>query len=211
MAFKISEFIDTVGTHGTLQTNKFTVAIEDKLLANGTTMFQTMKQNNNASAFDQSSFYDGYLLHPLRAESCRLPGMMIDTIETRRYGVGPQIKTGTNARFEPFSASFLIDKDFALYKFFYGWLNTVFNFGNDLNGNKPAQFMAEYKDLYATAVFVSVYENSGVMKNTYQFEDAFPVSVSDPALSWRDSNTPYKFDVTFAYTNWTMDNRPTNP
>jgi hypothetical protein len=46
------------------------------------------------------------------------------------------------------------------------------------------------------------------MRGKYIFFEAFPVGITNPALSWRDNNNLFKFDVTFAYTNWIIDNQP---
>lgn len=209
MAFNIQTFADNIASHGTLQTNKFEVRLYDKILPEGTTtLFQYMKIYKGFDSFETNSFDQGYLIHPDRIESLRLPGMIVDTYETRRYGVGPVIRTGTNARFEPLSISVLTDRDFNIYKFFYTWLSMVFDFtGNVYRGTLPT-YMSEYKDLYSTNINCNVYENTGEVKNVYQFREAFPVGISEPTLSWRDNNNLFKFDVTLSYTNWVIDNKP---
>lgn len=214
MAFNIQTFADNLATHGTIQTNKFEVRIFSRLVGLQSVTVDAIKDINQLDSAERESFDLGYNISKDRIDSVRLPGLMIDTYETRRYGVGPNIKTGTNVRFDPFSISIINDKDFNTYKFFYTWLNTVFGFGTGLYENgvfvgarNNASFLTNYKNEYSTDVHVLVYDNTGELQNTYVFQEAFPMSISDPSLSWRDNNNLYRFDVTLAYTSWTMNNR----
>lgn len=193
MPFNVANFASNIGTYGTLQTNKFEVNI-------------TLP--SFATAPEQTLFRERLAILPKRIDSFKMPGLAIDTYETRRYGVGPTINAATNIRFEPFSLSVITDKDYDLYRLFYGWLNRIFDFGS----GSPT-YLTNYKkgnDGYATSVQVKVYESTGQLKATYNFFDAFPVGLTEPALSWRDNNTLHKFDVTFDYTNWEVI-RPATP
>lgn len=208
MAFNIDAFASNISRYGILHANKFEVEINNKQLPSGeNNMFEYMKVYNNLDAGTRSSFDKGLLIHKDRIESVRLPGLTVDTFQTRRYGVGPDISSATNVRFDPLSISIISDKDLNLYNFFYVWLSTVFDFGGNLNGRNTPSYMTEYKELYSTSLIVKVFETTGKLKGKYEFFEAFPIGVSDPSLSWSNSNSLYKFDVNFIYTNWTLDSK----
>lgn len=212
MAFNVANFASNLGQHGILHANKFEVEIANKIIpsSGSTTIFDYMKSHNNLNAQNIQSFDGGLLIHRDRIESIKLPGLTVDTFQSRRYGVGPQISSGTNIRFDPISISVVADRDMKLYNFFYIWLSTVFSFDGNFNlsnnlSNNPS-FTTEYKERYSTDISVKIFDTSGNVKSKYQFFDAFPTGLSDPSLSWGNTNTLYKFDVNFSYTNWTLTN-----
>lgn len=211
MAFNIQTFADNISQYGTLQTNKFEVRIFPRNVGPSglIDIFEYMKTYKNLDEFERNSFETGYILHNNRIDSVKLPGIISDTIETRRYGVGPVIRTTTNVKFEPISISVISDKDFNLYKFFYTWFSTTFDFnGNSYRSSVPT-YLTEYKEYYYTSLLVNVYDNVGESpKNVYRFNEAFPTGLSEPSLSWSNNNSLYKFYVTFSYTNWEMNNKP---
>lgn len=213
MPFNVADFASNIGRYGTLQTNKFTVEIFDKVNAEGDTVFLRLFRNSNLSQAETTSFIEGGIIHLKRIDSVKLPGATLDTFETRRYGVGPNIRVGTNVRFEPFSISVITDKNYNIYKYFYTWINGVFDFsgkGDQRSSgvNRFPSYLTSYKSDFACNIKVNVYESTGQLKAKYIFYDAFPIGITDPALSWRDNNTLHKFDMTFSYTNWEMNNEP---
>lgn len=219
MTFNVAKFASNIGKHGTLQTNKFEVKIfANRLFTSGSEIFPAYLDLNTR---ENISVRTGFKILNDRIDSVKLPGVTLDTYETRRYGVGPNIKIGTNVRFEPFSISVITDKNYDTYKYFYTWINSVFDFsgstgraagpgpGAGLNPNPS--YLTSYKKDYFGKIEVDVFEGTGQLKAKYFFYDAFPIGITDPALSWRDNNTLHKFDVTFSYTNWEMNNDPFPP
>jgi hypothetical protein len=208
MAFNVANFASNIARYGTLQTNKFEVRFYDRgavELGLGATTAETIMNNLNLSDIEKQSFREGRSILDKRVDSVKLPGATIDTYESRRYGVGPNIKVGTNIRMEPFSISVMADKEYSLYKYFYTWLNAVFDFSGSTTNNRFPSYTTTYKKEYIMDAEVSVYENTGQPKINYRFFDCFPVGITDPSLSWRDNNNLLKFDVTFAYTDWEIN------
>lgn len=222
MAFNVQTFSDNLNRYGTLQTNKFEVVIQNSRIAidvSGGIIDNTQETEigvlerrirTNLSEDENFSSEKGYSIHRHRIDSIRIPSVVIDTYETKRYGVGPNIKTGTNARFEPFSISVIIDQNFDLYKFFHNWINKVFNFSGrqhtSIQEGRSPSFLTSYKRNYRSDIETRVFDNSGNLKNIYFFRSAFPIGLTNPALSWRDNNSLYKFDVSFAYDHWDINN-----
>ena len=201
MAFNIQTFADNLATHGTIQTNKFEVLIFDRLISPGRFFPSSIIRANGLESNEAESFRTGFPIHKDRIESVRLPGAVIDTYETRMYGVGPLIKVGTNVRFDPFSISVLADDNMNLHGVFLSWLNTVSDSFSNRSSQRPT-FLTNYKEEYSTDVGVIVYNNRGEIKARYTFHDAFPIGISEPVLNWASKSELYKFDISFAYTNW---------
>jgi hypothetical protein len=194
MAFKIDSFIGNLSKYGTLQTNRFEVDIPFPRI------------------FSSGSVPTGIpptdLLH-MRAESVRIPGLLIDSIGAKRYGIGPEYFTATNVRFDAVSITFIETYDSKIKKIFYDWSRIgIFNFAG--SNNQAPDFLTEYKDNYCTDISIRVYNNSGKNPsdprasepkpiNVIKLVRAFPISISDVDLSWDTNNTLYKFSVSFKY------------
>lgn len=192
MAFRIDNFIGSLSKYGTLQTNKFEVEIT----------------------------LPTFLSYPrdiliLRTDRVRLPGVVTDNIESRRYGIGPVYKNATNVRFEPISMSFIETAKSEIYSIFYDWIRQgMFDFSR-IGGRRSQEpntgitFLTEYKERYATDITIKVFNNAGKGLTESQLTstpslqlklvEAFPISMSDNDLSWGDTNNLYKVNVSFAY------------
>jgi len=191
MAFKIDNFISNLSRYGTLQTNKFEVEIP----------------------LPEFLSYPRDIL-TLRTDRVRLPGIVTDNIETRRYGIGPAYKTATNVRFEPVNMSFIETSKSDIHSIFYNWIRLgVINF-SQLGGRASPEstrgpnFLMGYKENYVKDITIKVYNNAGEGMSTsssispsleLKLVEAFPISISDNDLSWGDTNTLYKVNVSFAY------------
>jgi hypothetical protein len=218
MAFNVADFASNIARYGTLQTNKFEVKFYDAVGSNNPSrpsrVSENIYENLNLGAEEIESFQRGFLIQRQRIDSVRMPGATIDTYESRRYGVGPNIKVGTNVRMEPFSISVITDKNYDLYKFFHSWMNTVFDFSGlliDRVSNRIPSYLTSYKSEYVMDAEVSLYENNAEVRVDYRFFQVFPIGITEPQLSWRDNNNIHKFDVTFSYTNWQINNRNLPP
>lgn len=192
MAFRIDNFIGSLSKYGTLQTNKFEVEIP----------------------VPEFLSYPRDLLI-LRTERVRLPGIIVDSIENKRYGIGPPQKTATNVRFDTVSMSFIETAKSEIHDLFYDWVRQgVFDFSSiggsrSLEPNRRVTYMSEYKEKYVKDITIKVFNNSGKgiidsqISTTPSLQlklvEAFPISMSDNDLSWGDTNTLYKVNVSFAY------------
>lgn len=195
MAFNVNSFITNLMQYGTLQTNKFEVEIPlpSELGINNKTTYENILR--------------------LRTERVRLPGIVLDNIETRRYGIGPTYKTPTNVRFEPVSMSFLETAKSDIYYTFNDWIRRgIFEYSRT-GGNRSGEtnpiptFLAEYKQDYISDITINVYNNEGNNGITtgiapslkIKLIEAFPISLGDNDLSWNDNNNLYRINVSFAY------------
>jgi hypothetical protein len=213
MAFNVADFASNIARYGTLQTNKFEVIVNDINIGNRTSLIAKFLSDERLDEDERFSINSALTIYRSRIDSVRLPGVTSDTYETKRYGVGPNIKATTNVRFEPLSVSILVDKNYDLYKFFHIWMNQTFEASGKISGSDSSGlfplYLTSYKKEYATEIDIKVFENTGETKALYKFYEIFPIGITNPNLSWRDNNNLFKFDVSFAYTNWAVSNNPT--
>lgn len=208
MPFDLARFTSELSKHGIIQTNRFEVTIENQNFPNNLFNSNIIPQEQLTAA------RMAFTILKDRIESVKLPGLLIDTVASARYGVGPSISSGTNVRFDPLSITILSDRDMIAHKFFVAWFNYIFD-GMSTSRNSTPTFLNAYKEDYSATISVKVFNNSGTIAvadtnissaaDTYAFYEAFPISISEPTLSWSSNNNLYRFDVNFLYTNWTTE------
>lgn len=193
MAFNIDNFIESIGRNGTLQTNKYEVEIPIPTVVQSPTQSVSTRTLN------------------LRAEKIDMPGVVFDTIEARRYGVGPLIKTPTNkSRFKDVSATFIETEQADIFVLFNDWLQNIIDFAGNAGAlSRIPTFLTSYKSEYAVDIIIKVFNNAGSNTNSTREEiepilqlklvEAFPISLGDTNLAWSNSNQLFKTDVVFAY------------
>ena len=191
MAFNIQTFADNLATYGSMQTNKFEVRMRlpTFLLGTGGLSSSTLT---------------------FRADRVDMPGVLLDTVDTRRYGVGPIVKTPTNkSKFNEVTMSFVETQQGEIYTAFRNWLQGIVDFSGAPGTGIPT-FLTEYKSEYCVDIQIKVFNNLGLNKDFPGTEirpvlelnlvDAFPLSLGDTNLSWSNNNELFKTSVTFAYT-----------
>lgn len=193
MAFSIKDIRSSFSDTGILQTNKFEVSITTPPILSGVAI-------NNLTTYDT-----GQLL-PLRAEAVRLPGVAIMTSDNNRYGVGPMQKTPYSVSFTESSITFISDGNGDIYRYFYTWLASIFDYTgiNNTTYQSVASYQTNYKKYFATDVYITVFDNFGNAIQTVQLMNAFPVSMNEVPLSWSDNNELIKITVNFSFRDWRL-------
>ena len=191
--FNISGFKANISDYGYLQTNKFIVAFASP----------TVMQNNTVDGIPTSQT-EG--LMQVRAESVKIPGITLIQSDVNRYGVGPLQKMPTNVNFTPNSITFISDRNGEIYKYFYTWLNSIFDFSGDVSQqtNSGASYAVEYKDNFVTDLHVYVYDNAGNMIKDIVMYRAYPESMNEINLGWGDNNALMKITVSMSFRDWAM-------
>lgn len=193
MAFNIQTFADNIATYGNLQTNKFEINLQ----------IPRFLIRNQAGVTNE--------LLTLRADRVDLPGILFDTTETRRYGVGPIIKTPSNkSKFNDITISFIETHRGSIYTLFTDWLQGIVDFSGGQGSTIAPTFLTEYKNRYSVPIGIKVFNNLGTNRNEpgtdiqpvleLNLIEAFPLSLSDTNLSWSNNNEIFKTNVTFSYT-----------
>jgi hypothetical protein len=179
MAFNIREFSDNIGKYGTAPVNRFEVRIPAIPIT--------------------YPVFDGRIM-TFRAEKVNIPGIVLDSFESRRYGVGPSIKTATGiSRFNEISIDFIDTSKLEIKAFFHAWLNYIVDYAGDNNSASPT-FLASYKTQYSVPMEILVYNNTS-LSPIYVVEavQSFPTSMADSSMAWSRTNELFRTSVVFSY------------
>jgi hypothetical protein len=192
MAFSVSDILGSITESGVLHSNKFILQMNSPPVLRNVSINGTTAQDTE------------YLM-VIRAEQAKLPGVLIETTDVNRYGVGPNQKMPFNAQFTDTSLTFVSDKNGELYRYFYTWLNAIFDFGGINNTNTLATYKTDYKDNYTTDLHIYVYNNFGDIVQGVTLFKAYPVSFNEVSLDWGQTNQLMKFTVGFTFRDWKLD------
>lgn len=195
MAFNITEFISEISQYGVSKTNQYDVMITfpsamDNLRINGVAPIETARR-----------------LH-LRAEDVRIPGISIMTSDNNIYGPGPFQKNAFNVAFTEIPIVFLADKSGDIYKFFYAWMNQIFDFAGP-GGNTSADnasYGVAYKSNIVSTIIIRVFDSTGKEQIKLTMFDAYPVSMNEIPMSWNQQNELMKVTMSFTFSHWKLDN-----
>lgn len=189
--FNIAEFSSHVSRTGTLQTNKFVVKFAPPPVLAGSILGAGFSDTQKTLSYRISSF--------------KVPGVSFDIQNSYRYGVGPQEKFPTNINFTDVSMNIIDTVNNSLWKYFYTWINKIFDYTGDRGGSSP-NYVAEYKKYYSTDVFIGVYDNSAILANVIVLKHAYPTNIGDVNLSWADKSRLYEFSSNFTFREWYVEN-----
>lgn len=157
----------------------------------------------------------------LSAEAIVTPGMSLASADglPPRYGYGPVEGRPYGALFDPVTITFMIDGHGSVYKYFYEWTNLIVNYharGQSMAmkniTNNIAPYEVAYKDDYCKDIEVYVLEphhkperatTEHVMK--YKFFRAYPRSLPQLNLAWREQNEYLRLPITFDYTDFELE------
>ncbi len=101
--------------------------------------------------------------------------------------------------FESMSLSVYNDEGFTLRSAFEAWLAAMQP--HSVTGVLPNFSTASSQN--STSVYVSQLGRDGSVLQTYEYQNAFPTTLSEIALDWSTDNTPEEYTVSFAYSWWT--------
>ena len=150
----------------------------------------------------------------LRCEQAMLPAVRLNTDDNvRRYGYGPVERVAHSVQFNEFMLTWLVDPKAKIVSFFNQWLNNIVNFqskgGNAMgvdrrNGSISfAPYEVGYKDDYSNPLMsIFVYNAKSDKVIEYKLYDVFPVGINDSSLAYGETDTPLKFSVSFAFTDY---------
>lgn len=201
MSFNIDRFKENLNSFGYIKNNKFEVFVQiPKFLQN-----KTMKIGGRETSINGID-----RLLKFRIDRVNTPGVSLMSIDTNRFGNGPTQKMPFNAQFFDTNFNILLDRNTDLWDFWYNWTNGIFNFnGNEPNGNNPfaggriPTYLTEYKDEYVSTMMIVLYDDTGRTVKTINLYEAFPSSIKEIPLSWKDE-TLINLAITVTYSSFTI-------
>lgn len=139
-----------------------------------------------------------------------LPGVQLLTNEARLYGAGPVVKMPYDIATTDISMTFYVDADGISINYFYEWLRNVINLSHDQLEVRSGAFSNQvaYRSWYSTKIDIMLFNDKpggnpespqDAALAIYTLFDAYPISVSEPSLSWQAGNEVLQFNVTFSY------------
>ena len=202
MAFNIQNFKENLNSYGYIKTNKFEVFVQaPKFMSN-----KTLRVNNR-----ETNINDLNNLLRYRIEQVRIPGINLMSTDVVRYGIGTSVRTPYSAQFFDTTFSILVDRNTDLWDFWYNWLNGIFNFnGQEPNGNNIFEggriptYTTEYKENYATAMMIVLYNDTKEVVKTINLYDAFPTSIGQIPLAWNDTQDLMRLAISITYSNYSI-------
>jgi hypothetical protein len=141
----------------------------------------------------------------LTCDSINFPATAALSYKVQRYGYGALETKPTIPMFSNLECTFMCDQDSQLWKFFHDWLRLAVNFdfsSNPIVGGNMDIYEISYKHEYAVDMKLYIYEPSGILVRKVGFRQAYPIAVSDVALSWSMGNQMIKVPVQFTFFDW---------
>jgi hypothetical protein len=184
MAFNVNELLGKINENGGLtKTNLFEVVIT--------------KPGSNEPAL---TYF---------CESAHLPGLSFQTEDIKPSGYGISEKRPHGATFQDIQLTFFADVNKKVYSFFHQWMQSVMNFNKKTSpgataGGSPYATFAYPKDYYGSLQVTQFHEGNGKVI-TFDFIDAFPITIGDVQLDWGQENQLVRLPVTFAYSSWSSN------
>lgn len=184
MAFSISEFQSKINQHGLAASNLFVLRI--------TKIPETLRSQIPTS---ELVFF---------CKSVDLPSLTLQTEDYYAQGFGAKERRPNAIDMPILPATFYIDSNHKVLKFFHAWLQSIINYDMEagvfaeVDGRLP--FELEYKDQYVGEIEVIYYSPNYPDKfYTYKFHNVHPIEVGTLSLSWDANDEISILPVSFSY------------
>jgi len=189
--FNISNFTEHLNQTGTIQTNRYFCNF----------MLPALFQKQTRFKFQ----YPLDRLLQFRAEQVRIPGITLDTIDNRTYGVGINKQFTTNARFSKMHITFLENKASDIFKLFYLWTTSAFDYTGIFTGvESQPQYSVAYRNDIVQDISITVCDNLGNISKNIKVIEAFPTAIDDTTVDWSDTDKLYRVSVEFSFKRWQL-------
>jgi len=185
----------------------------------GSVMIATPGPMRNYAASEISRIMGFY------ATDFNIPGVTLQTVDVKRYGVGVATKYPTGAVMPDVTISFIVDGQGLIQKFFHNWISSIANYDTRLNSESVNKYGANLFEVgykkdqsgapinTTTAVLYINSENTSSIDAvdpakpviTYTLQGLYPVAMSDVNMSWSSVNGLATLTVRFAYDNYSIE------
>lgn len=203
MTFSIREISSELQARGYRKASTFQVIVNPPPALVGKTI------KTPAGAEFVASSVDFVRSLSFRVEAVTLPGVVLQTSEVQRYGIGPVQRQPFSGVFRDTNLRILVDSGGAVEAFFYTWLNRIFNFGDSQglidSTPKAASYEMGYREDYQTDLVLDEYDPLGNLAVTRILHRAYPTLVMDAPVDWGAADTLQKSVVGFTFFDWTLE------
>ena len=187
MAFSISEFNSKIGQHGLAKSNLFFARVN---------IPRALRDELGEIPISRDlEFF---------CRSVQLPEMELGTADIQQQGFGAITRRPQSMTFPILPATFMVDSNFGVLKFYHRWMQAVVNYdksgGNYGSVNNALPFEMGYKSEYASTMDVAVFsQNTNKVEYVYSFSGLYPVSVGNLSVAWENSAEVMALPVGFTY------------
>lgn len=139
-------------------------------------------------------------------KSITFPGINLETVENRPYGVGMPVRHPTGMSAQDLNAIFLLDSGHQVLGFFHSWMQDVYNYrASDLGGanmynSNQAVYELGYHHDYSCNILIKYFSSHD--PNAYyecMLEGAYPTQVGSIDLSWESNDQIATLPISFAF------------
>lgn len=140
-----------------------------------------------------------------------LPGIYLQTLENKRFGVGPNEKLPYSTQFNDIGITFYGDGQGTIYKFFYKWMHGIVRgdshmISNGVSGQGLSPYEVEFKEKYRSDIIIRTFDEQQKDVLIYRLIEAYPIWISDTPLSWSSSDDIQRFPLAFTFLQARLDN-----
>jgi hypothetical protein len=194
MAFKVSEMMGSINSHGGLvKSSKYDVVL-----------------------YPPQGLVGEILTNDIRfmCESAQLPGLTFQTDEVRPSGYGNIEKRPYTTIIQDVNLSFYIDNEGRAINLFHAWQQAVYNFNGTTSPYAASQrglqkWLFAYPKEYYGSVEIRLYDESAGKEGpdseiiVYTLHEAYPLTVGEAQVSWQQSDQLLLLPVTMTFNYWT--------
>lgn len=157
-----------------------------------------VRLNYPSSVTPNSAFTTAGLQSDFLVNAASLPGSVVNpTIIPYR---GREIKFAGERVFQPWTITVLNDASFSVRNNMEQWMASMNDPVNNTGQLRPVD--------YQTDLFVTQLDRNSLPLKEYKIVNAFPIDISDIALSFGDNDTIETFTVTFQYQHYETSYAP---
>ena len=144
----------------------------------------------------------------LSCSEATLPGSSLATLEINNDYTGVTERHAYRRIYDDrIDLTFYVDTKYTVIKFFETWIKYIVNESiteNPVNGSVTQSnffYMVRYPEEYRTEFSITKFERDYSSRLTYNFLNAYPISISSMPVSY-DSSSLLKCTVSFSYTRY---------
>lgn len=135
---------------------------------------------------------------PFLTQASSIPDSTIGMIEIPYFG--RKIKLAGDRVFDEWTVTVMNDEDFLIRTAMEKWLASINSHETNLRSTaSPTDYKSQAQ--------VIQFSKTGVALRTYNFVGLFPSAVAPIELDWETTDDIERFDVTFQYDYWTVNDR----
>lgn len=143
-------------------------------------------------------------------DSSDMPGLTFATNDVKNLGYGPTFKLPHTPIYDDINTTIMCDQNGIVIEFFHKWMQNIININSngtpETSGyNNARMFAVQYPSNYVTTISIITYNDVEEELIIYTLNDAYPLRIGQPQLSWGEQNSIIRLPVTFTFKTWTSN------